>query len=545
MDTEAGSERAAKVEPRSGLHHGEIRNQLDRILASPEFHATDKMRDFLRFVVDEKLAGRSHRLKGFTIAVEVFGRGEDFDANRDPIVRIQAGRLRRAIERYYLVGGVHDPILIDIPKGRYVPRFAARTAISDHRADPSARFAKHDTPRVDGPTLAVLPFENLTGDPEQLVLTEGLTEELATELTRFQDIAVISCRLGRQPAAGAVDPPGLAREVGARFVLKGAVRRDNETVKVSAQLIDTIDGRQIWADASSHPLEAGLLIATQEKIANNVVSKVASEFGIIARRLSTESRKKPPSDLRTYEAMLRYYSHQIEPSPESAATCFAALQAASETEPDYGPVWSALASLHCQMYTFDTPGVANPLDTALEYARRGVFLEPGSQLARMTLAYASYLAEESESFREESEIALALNPNSPYTVGAIGFFHAIQGEFDRGLALLDRAIAVCPCHPRWFHSGYVLRRMLEHDYEGALTETTKHLPFIGYWDDVVQAAMLGKLGRKDEAQSHVEAALEQKPDFAARARELMRRGLKIDALIDDLVDGLRAAGMPA
>ncbi|MCG6948490.1 MAG: hypothetical protein LJE93_06195 [Acidobacteria bacterium] len=531
------------MEPRSGLHHGEIRNQLDRILASPEFHATDKMRDFLRFVVDEKLAGRSHRLKGFTIAVEVFGRGQDFDPNRDPIVRIQAGRLRRAIERYYLVGGVHDPILIDIPKGRYVPRFAARTVISDHRADPSARFAKHDTPRVDGPTLAVLPFENLTGDPEQLVLTEGLTEELATELTRFQDIAVISCRLGRQPAAVAVDPAGLAREVGARFVLKGAVRRDNETVKVSAQLIDTIDGRQIWADASSHPLEAGLLIATQEKIANNVVSKVASEFGIIARRLSTESRKKPPSDLRTYEAMLRYYSHQIEPSPESAATCFAALQAASETEPDYGPVWSALATLHCQMYTFDVPGSEDALEIAIEYARKGVFLEPGSQLGRMILAYVSYLAEDTETFRQESETALSLNPNSPYTVGAIGYFHIMQGHPDVGLPLLDRAIAANPCHPTWFRTGHVVTFLVRREFDRALAETLKHRPFTTIWNDAVLAAMLGKLGRVDEARPHVDSIMAQKPDFPYRARELMRRTVKFEQPIEDIVDGLRMAGL--
>jgi tetratricopeptide (TPR) repeat protein len=161
----------------------------------------------------------------------------------------------------------------------------------------------------------------------------------------------------------------------------------------------------------------------------------------------------------------------------------------------------------------------------------------------MILAYASYLAEDSKSFRDESEIALALNPNSPYTVGAIGYFHAMLGDFDRGLALLDHAIAVCPCHPRWFHSAYVLRRILEHDYEGALAETTKHLPFIDYWDDIVQAAMLGKLGRIKEAQPHVGAALEQKPDLAARARELIRRGLKVDSIIDDLIDGLRAAGL--
>ena len=100
-----------------------IREQLKRILEHPEFQATDKMRDFLRYVVEETLAGSSRRIKGFSIAIEVFGRDSDFDAAHDPVVRIQAGRLRRAIERYYLVGGRQDPIRIDIPKGSYIPVF--------------------------------------------------------------------------------------------------------------------------------------------------------------------------------------------------------------------------------------------------------------------------------------------------------------------------------------------------------------------------------------------------------------------------------------
>ena len=532
-----------EVDPRSGLAHVAIRAQLDRILTHREFHATDKMRDFLRFVVEEKLAGRASRLKGYTIATRVFARGDDFDAAQDPVVRIQAGRLRRALERYYLVAGGRDPIFIDIPKGRYIPYFSAQNAAPERRRSRSSTDARRSPGSPTGPSVAVLPLVNLSDDPGQHFFTVGLVEDLATELSRFQDITVISCH--QEPKAGVLpaDPVGLGRTIGARFLLQGTVRRDPQTVKVAMQLIDTATGRQVWADSYSHPVDASRLIETQERIAQSVVAAIASEFGIIARRLSAESRKKSPSDLRTYEAILLYYSHQIAPTPETAAACLDALRAASEREREYGPVWSALASLHCQMYTFDTPGVANPLDTALEYARRGVFLEPGSQLARMILAYASYLAEDSESFREESEIALALNPNSPYTVGAIGYFHAIQGDFDRGLALLDRAIAVCPCHPRWFHSGYVLRRILEHDYEGALTETTNHLPFIGYWDDVVQAAMLGKLGRKDEASQHVERVAQDKPDFCSRARELIGRALKIDPLIDDLLDGLRRAGM--
>jgi len=529
------------TDPHSGLPHGEIRAQLDRILASPELHATDKMRDFLRFVVEEKLAGRSHRLKGYTIAVNVFDRGDDFDATNDPVVRIQAGRLRRALERYYLVGGVSDPILIDIPKGRYIPRFSVRRAVSDERDRQQPHTATPELRTPHGPSLAVLPFENLTGDPEQLVLTVGLTEEVVTELTRFQDISVMACQHAQRPPGFPSDPVEAARRVGARFVLRGAVRRDAETVKVSAQLTDTVDGRQIWADASTHPLDASHLIATHERIANDVVAAVAGEFGIIARRLSAESRRKAPAELDTYEAMLRYYSHQVSPSPESAAVCFPALQRAVEHEPEFGPPWSALATLHCQMYTFDVPGFEEALETAIQFARRGVSLEPGSQLGRLILAYVSYVADDSDSFHDEIKTTLALNPNSPYSVGAAGYMHCMRGEFEAGLPLLDRAISVNPCHPSWFHSAHVVNHLARREYELALAESERHHPHQSYFAPLVHAAMLGKLGRIADAKPHVEQLLAQKPDFLARPFELLYRILKIDPLIDDLVDGLQAA----
>ena len=537
------AEKAPEKDPRSGLSHDAIREQLDLILTHREFHATDKMRDFLRFVVEEKLAGRANRLKGYTIATRVFARGDDFDAAQDPIVRIQAGRLRRALERYYLVAGGRDPIFIDIPKGRYIPYFSAQTSPERRRSDSSAG-ASSRLGSPTGPSVAVLPLVDLTDDPEQRFFTVGLIEDLATELSRFQDIAVISCQ--RKPATGVLptNPVELGKVIGARFILQGTVRRDPQTVKVAMQLIDTAHGRQIWADAYSHPIEANHLIETQEKIAQSVVAAIASEYGIIARRLSAESRKKRPAELKTYEAMLRYYNHQNAPTPESASACFVALQAAAEREPEYGPVWSALATLHCQMHTIDVPGFEDSLETAQDYARKGVFLEPGSQLGRMILAYASYLAEDNASFLQEAETALNLNPNSPYTVGAIGYFHVMRGESDRGLPLLDRAIAMNPCHPAWFQAGYVIDHFCASDYERALADTLKHRPFMSFWDDVALAGMLGKLGRVDEAKPHVERLTQEKPDFVPRARELLRRTVKIDALNDDLLDGLRRAGLP-
>lgn len=543
MHEDDTSKHATAIEPRSGLSVVAIREQLGRILASPEFQATDKMRDFLSFIVEEKLAGRSDRLKGYTIALAVFDRADDFDSANDPVVRIQAGRLRRALERYYLTAGSRDPIQIDIPKGRYIPRFAALPDVQDEMLAGVGGWTAGRLADDGVPSVAVLPFESLTADPTPL--TTGLAEELVTELTRFQDIVVISCHAARQSPGFPADGVEIGRSVGVRFVLAGAIRWGGEAVKVSAHLIDTRSGEQVWAEAFTHPLEASRLIATQEQIAGSVVAAVASEFGIIARRLSSESRKVAPNDLRTYEAVLRYYDHQISPSPESAEECFVALHAASEREPDYGPLWSALATLHCQIYSFDVAGVDNPLETALDYARRGVYLEPGSQLGRLILAYASYLADDADSFREEAGVALSLNPNSPYTVGTIGYLHAMMGEIDQGLPLLDRAISLNPCSPAWFHAGYVVDHLLKNDYERALAVTRTYHPFISFWDDVMIAAILGRLGLTDEAQPHVESARTQKPDLAGRAGELMRRTLKIDDLVDDLVDGLRRAGLDA
>lgn len=105
----------------------DVRAQLEVLLASPDLDAPARARRFLRYVVEETLAGRADRIKAYAIGTEVFERTSDFDAQSDPVVRIEAGRLRRALERYYLSDGRSDPVIITIPKGAYIPRFAWRT----------------------------------------------------------------------------------------------------------------------------------------------------------------------------------------------------------------------------------------------------------------------------------------------------------------------------------------------------------------------------------------------------------------------------------
>jgi len=136
-----------------------IQQQLERILASPEFHATQRQREFLQFVVSERIAGRARDIKAYTVATRVFGRKADFDQAQDPIVSIQANGLRRALERYYLVAGQNDPVRIDIPKGAYVPTFHDQTAVESDSIPSSDEGAEI---RFDGlwPAVVVRPFES-------------------------------------------------------------------------------------------------------------------------------------------------------------------------------------------------------------------------------------------------------------------------------------------------------------------------------------------------------------------------------------------------
>jgi adenylate cyclase len=283
-----------------------IQQQVNRILTSPEFKATDVQKSFLTFVVETVLAGRSHEIKGYTVATQVFGRGEEFNQATDPIVSIQANKLRRALERYYLVAGQNDPIRIEIPKGTYVPLFREIRHHNEER--PFQERRKTDPYRTHPwPTILVQSFENLTGNRDLEYMGDGIATEIALEITRYQEIRV----LRQRPEGG----QRRAADVGARFVLCGSIKPDVNGLKVIVNLVDGLTGVHIWGDSYRTDLNPAALIAFEERIASTVVSKISCEDGIIAKALSPESKRVPPAELTTHQAMLRFYrfsnvSHQ-------------------------------------------------------------------------------------------------------------------------------------------------------------------------------------------------------------------------------------------
>lgn len=511
-----------------------VRDQLHRILAHPEFQGTPQQKEFLRFVVLETLDGRQETIKGYTVATQVFGRRADFDPKIDPIVSIQANKLRRALERYYLVAGESDPIRIDMPKGTYVPTFHLQHS---HTPDFEARREERRAPegRDSWPTVLVRPFRNLTGDPDQDYLATGLATELTVELSRYQDVRVWGHGLwGRgENASDSV----------ARFAIDGSVHKDTSGIKVAVHLIDGKTGRQILGEMHRARAEAPQLLALQEEIARVMAVKVAGEQGIIADALTRESRDKPPSQLSTYEAILRYYQYDRVASLETYLRALEALEAAAEIEPECGQVWTLLARLYMDNISLEFSDPSTPLDKAVAFAEKGVLLNPASQRARIHLARARMLADQIPAALAEAERASALSPHSLLFMDNLGYLFTLLGEWERGPALLRKAIRLNPYYRPFVHYALWLDWFRQEEYDQAYLETLNLRMTGNFWEPLARAATLGQLGRIEEGRKPAELLRKLKPDFPSRGRVLIGHYIKFEEIFERVVEGLRKAGV--
>lgn len=336
-------------------------------------------------------------------------------------------------------------------------------------------------------------------------------------------------------------PAGL--DLGVRFLVEGSVRRDAKTVKIDLHVADTQNGLRVWGEQYCRELKADSLIALQEEIARKVAAKIGSVYGLIPRTLSQESRRKPPEALETYEAFLRFYHHVIILSPETFADSLSALEQAVRRDPESGLAWSLLAFLYSQNYTLQFSSMRSTLEQALASARKGVLLEPENQISRAALAEMYFFLSDRELFLSEAEIALSLNPNASFYPSFLGWLLALYGEWERGLAILEKGIELNPYYPGWFHVAPYFYLFLQERYEEAYQDALAfQMPQL-FWDPLLRAAALGRLGREKEGAQALAELLQLRPDFPTVGRFLISCFAKFPHLVDGLLDGLRLVGL--
>ena len=520
-----------------------VTEQLNKILSSDDFQASDRLKRLLEFLVAETLEGRGDELKAYTIALAVFGRDSSFDPQVDPTVRVEAGKLRSKLERYYYFNQ-SDPIRIDVPKGRYIPSFTPNSGVKA-QAGPEAKSvaARTDSAVPNTPSVAVLPFVNIGNNKKIEFFTDGLTEEITVGLTRFEDLIVASSYSSRQFKGSSPDINEVAKLLGVRFVVHGSVQMNNQAIRVFAALTDATSGANLWAEKFEGHLAASELFAIQDEITQDVVARIADNYGFIKRTLLKESTSKRTDDLEVYEAILRYDQWASSFNPQIFTEARAALERAVEIDPDCAIAVAMLSDMYSSDYQQGYDQVENPLENAVKLANRALALDANCQTAYWALAQYYFLQRDLEQFQYFAKQILPLNPVSPYMSISVGLLMAMAGDLEGGWDMLRKAVRLNPYSPRWYRVVPYMIHYKRGDYESALAEALQLNILSCFWDPMLKAAAYGKLGRKEEGQAALADLFAVQPAFIAKRQRLMPALLFSDESVQEILEGLLAAGL--
>lgn len=572
----------------------DVHAELERLCASPELDVPARARKFLRYIVEETLAGRADRIKAYTVGIEVFGRDQSFDAQSDPVVRIEAGRLRRALDRYYLTAGLSAPVSISIPKGGYVPHFERRiistTAPSAPDAGPSAAAASPNEglvvapaawrwPRWLGagaamlavalasfalwrallpdvatstipaptvPTLIVMPFSNLGELPEGKIYADGLSEEVVSQLARFRELTILGQETSRSIPPGA-DAARIRRELGVRYVLEGSVRTATNHVRVTGRLLDAETGAVLWSQTYDDNLQVRDLFTIQDDVAQKVATAVAQPYGIIFRADARRTGPSPPDDLNAYACTVQFYAYRTTLSAESHEAIRTCLEGAVAAYPSYATAWAMLSFLYLDEDRFGfNPRAGSPtaIQRSTEAARRAIRLDPDNVRALQALMMALFFARQPAEALEVGERAIALNPNDTELLAEFGARLGQVGAWERGTALLEQALARNPGHSDFYNGSLAVHAYMQRDYRRAeaLMRQVSLEKFPLY--HFVAAIIYAQLGMKPEAAEARDRFLRMRPRFFDNwDQEAAKRNYRPEDAIH-LAQGARKAGFP-
>jgi tetratricopeptide (TPR) repeat protein len=290
-------------------------------------------------------------------------------------------------------------------------------------------------------------------------------------------------------------------------------------------------------------LDASELTAFQENAARLIAVKVAGAAGAIANVISGESKNKPPSQLITYEAILRFNEYDQLHTPESLARAQKSLEHAARVEPDCPRVLSRLAHLYANSYNLDYPWIENPLETAVECAERAVDINPYDQHNRLILSLVRFSSNELSTALMEAERALALNPNSLILMDGVAYLMILSGDWDGGEALAEKAISLNPYYRTEIHYALWLNRLRQDKFEEAWLELQRLRKPTIFWYPLSKAATLGLMGRRGEGENFVEKLLALRPDFPHRGRFLIERYIKFEKMVEGVLSGLENVGL--
>jgi TolB-like protein/Tfp pilus assembly protein PilF len=354
----------------ANLSEQEVRTELDRLLRSALFLQSDRLARFLRFAIENALAGNTDLLKEYVIGTEVYDRKPPYHPSQDSIVRTEARRLRAKLKEYYESEGKQDPVFIYFRPGTYVPLFRRNESIA--AASPDGASTESDLlVRGVGVGVAVLPFIDLSNRPRSALCAQGLTDELIHSLSRADGIRVIARPSAPQLVEAPQDIPSLSQKYGLSTVIEGTVREDFDRLRITVRVLGS-DGFQLSSHRFDTEASGEAMAQVQERIASAFVSRARPEQSRVRRR------KAAPSALTmaVYPLVLHAETLLDEGSVSDLPASLAKFQEAREVAPAYARAWVGISHCNLEMALRGASPSRTLILTAKQAAQRAIELDP-------------------------------------------------------------------------------------------------------------------------------------------------------------------------
>jgi len=402
-----------------------------------------------------------------------------------------------------------------------------------------AAIEKMALPLPDKPSIAVLPFDNLSGDSKQDYFAEGVTESVITELSRFRNLFVIA----RNSTFGYQDKPmttkQVSEELGVQYVLEGSVQRSTDRVRVNVQLVDALTGRHLWGER--YDKELNDLFLVQDEVTGQIVATLAAEDGRLAKAWQERTARKGTESLSAYELALRGGKAYGAWTKEAFARAEELLEKAIAADPSYARPYANLALITVyQVYSEFLP--EESLERAIELAEEAIARDDGEAWGHWALGAAYLKLGSHDRAVAAYERALELNPNDADVLVESAWLLAYVGRAEEGIENARRAMRLNPRYPDWYLWALGVASYDAQRYEEAVTalENRKN-PNLK--SNLYLAAAYAQLGRQNEAQATVKKILADNPESSIE-RWGLTQPYQNEAALNHYIDGLRKAGLP-
>ena len=437
-----------------------ISASLANMLASPLFAGSPRQQRFLIYLVTHTLAGEADRLKGYTIALEVFDRKDDFDPSLDAIVRVEATRLRNKLREYYDTLGKSDAVRIGFPKGGYALEISLRAL------PVLERRTALNIPRLveDKPSLAVLPFANIGSDNTKEYFADGVVDSLIAMFSRLSGLFVISRQSAFSYKNTTKTSKEIAAELGVRYLLEGSVQHAGNQVRVTAQLVDTQNGGHIWSDRFDREMKD--VFALQDELTQSIVSVLqikldgeeAALFGVQAT-----------NSIEAHDTLLRGIATHRKYTQKTTNEAIVLYQSALALDPNYAAAHAWLA--RSLSLTWSQRWNADPavLALALSHAERAVALDPQSSYAISMLGWVQLWRKNRDESIAHCRRAVVLDPNNAEAHIFLSLALSAAGLGEEALYYVEKAKRFSPVEDAFYMFAHGQSYFAQKNYAKAIS----------------------------------------------------------------------------